>query len=788
MMDYKEKLRQLKERKVWEELLSTSLELYKQNNKDRYIIRMIVLACEKLGKVDDAVPFWEMLAKGENRPEEFSKKLVDYYKKINKKDAWLKWTKRLLLQVLRKKDFDTLEDLWMQLIDAEPIDKTFAFDIVRKIESLEEKDRAFTLLDLLLLSFEEKKPVPKDVLDIAKRMLEIDGADADLRKRLEDFYRTIYSGCGEIENFLEKAGLRRSENVKDAVVLLERLIDFCPNNYVSHRTWGIGKIHSVDLLFNKIFIDFPTHPKHSINLDMAFNILTPMEKDDFPVIKIEKKDYLISLKKENPAHLIKLMLNKDETITQERAKALLKEIVNDDEWSSFIEKVKKGAKSEGFEIKRKGNKYSFTRAHISKRLSIDSIVSIRNYRDRIKALLSISKENLKPEEKEKWVVSVEEMLENNDVALEKKLQLLLVETEVTGDRKRLTDGFEFLLKDVKDKEKLLLINHLSQRRYKRELLQYIGEKDYEFLGKFFLETSDDWLRGHSQKILEKRSSIKDLKIQVLQNPNKNPLCFLYLAEMVMKGKEKPDLIDKPIILFETVLEFMAKKDENQKIRSRAKAVFLKYGFDMYRWALETSSKEEIKVLLDIIKKEVTVNSEDKKVFERLAETKYHSLKEKTTEEFFFVTREAIKKKQSELSHLLKVDIPANSEDIGKAARQGDLSENFDYISAKEKQRRLFDRVNMLKNELAKARPIEEITFVDGKVGIGTCVFLEDIEKREKREILILGPWDSLPHKEVISHTAPLAAKLLGKKVGETFLDTYHKKTYRIVSVEKYLKE
>ncbi|GAJ21891.1 unnamed protein product, partial [marine sediment metagenome] len=82
-MDYKEKLRQLKEKKVWDELLSTSLELYKQNNKDRYIIRMIVLACEKLGKVDDAVPFWEMLAKGENRPEEFSKKLVDYYKKIN---------------------------------------------------------------------------------------------------------------------------------------------------------------------------------------------------------------------------------------------------------------------------------------------------------------------------------------------------------------------------------------------------------------------------------------------------------------------------------------------------------------------------------------------------------------------------------------------------------------------------------------------------------------------------------------------------------------------------------
>ena len=153
-MNYKEKLRELKEKKEWEKLLSTSLELHEKESKDRYIIRMIVLAYERLGREPDAVRFWEILAKGENRPEEFSKRLTIYYKKIGKKELWIKWTKRLLLQVLKKKDFPTTEDLWMQLIEADAIDTTFAFDVTSKIESLGEKERAFTLLDLFLLSFD----------------------------------------------------------------------------------------------------------------------------------------------------------------------------------------------------------------------------------------------------------------------------------------------------------------------------------------------------------------------------------------------------------------------------------------------------------------------------------------------------------------------------------------------------------------------------------------------------------------------------------------------------------
>ena len=789
-MDYKGTLRLFKENEDWKKLLSTSLDLYKQDPKNRYIVRMIVLAYEKLADENDAVPFWEILAKGENKPEEFSKKLVDYYKKNGDNQAWLKWSKRLLSQSLRKKDFDTLEDIWMQLIEKEAIDKLYAFDITDKVESLGDKERAFTLLDFFLLSLEEKKPLHMDVLDIAKRMLDIDDVNSNLRKRLERFYSKIYCDCGEIENFIEKVDIKRSENVKEATNLLERLIKFCPGRYVSHKSWGIGKIDSIDLLFNKIFIDFPVRPQHTINIDLALNILTPLENDDFAVLKIEKRDYLLSLKNENPVQLIKLLLKDQDIIPQDMLKSSLKGIVNDDEWLHFIKQLKKYAQSENIEIQRKGSKYFFKRGSTSKekRVTIGEIESLPDQESKLEQLIKIAEDELKPEEQEKWISCAEEIYESNDTPLQNKFELLFTQTDITGDKKRMKSGFDLLLKNVENKEKLLLINQLSQKQYKKELIQHIGEKDYSFAEQVFLKTPDDWLRAHANKILEENDKLNDLKLMVLQNPHKNPLCFLYLTEMVMKGKEKADLINKPIILFETILEFMSKKDEKHKIRSRAKTIFVKYGFDIFRWALKTSSKEEIKILLDIVKQEITVNSEDKKSFERLAESKHPSLKEKEIDDFFYVTKDAINKKKRELDQLLKVEIPANSEAIGKAASQGDLSENFDYISAKEKQRRLIDRVNILKKELEKARPIEEVAYVEGEIGIGTCVMLEDVEGKEKRELFILGPWDNFQDKEVISHTASLAAELMGKKVGETIFDKYHKKTYRIINVEKYVKK
>lgn len=784
-MNYKEILRNLKEKEKWEELLSSSLKLFDEN-KDKYTLRMIVHAYEHLDNEKDAVPFWQILAKGENEPEKYSRKLIEYFKKTGDKKNQGKWSRKLIFQALKKKDFDTVEDIWIQLVDAENIRIDFALTVAHKLESLEENERAFTLLDIYLLSIENIEPLPQNAIDISKNMLNIDADCLEVRKRLGDYYRRIYKDCTEIDNFLDKVDIRRTKNVKNAIGMLEKLLNFCPGKYVMHKSWGIGKIRSIDILFGKIFVGFQSYPEHPIDLDLAFSILSPLSDDDFNVLKIENRDFLISLKNENPSQLIKLILKQETSISQDRLKTLLSGIVNNKDWTGFIERLKKTLKTQGVKLERKGKHYVFEPLLlkiVDTKTSLDEIESMAHTQDKIDMLLSIMEEKLGSKEMQKWKSLAQKILNDENIDAKTKINLIFAQYELTGDKNEIVKTLDFMLKNTQITDLEILMNKLPKRVYKKEFLQFVSNKNYRFIEKMFLETTDDWLRGYCEKILEKQGKIENLRLKVLEIPNKYPLCFLYLLEKIIKSKEKNKPGVKPIIFFEILLELIVNKDAKQK--ARAKSVFSRYCFDIYRWVLDTASKEEIEIVLDIIKKSEYIDSEDKKAFERLAEIKHPVLMQKPSRDFFYSTKEALKKKKQEFDRLVKVEIPANSEAIGKAARQGDLSENFDYISAKEKQKRLTYRINMLRNELAKARPIEEASYIDGQVGIGTEILALDLESGKRREILILGPWDRHPTKEIISHTAPLASELLGKKIGDTFFDKYHKKTYRIVKVQKH---
>ncbi len=785
-MDYKQALRELKERKDWKELLFSSLEFFKKN-KDRYIVRMIVLAYENLGIEKQVLPFWEILAKGENEPETYSSKLANYYKDTGDESNWIKWSRRLILQSLKKKDFDTVEDIWIQLVETKTIHRDLVSEIADKLELLEEKEKAFTLLDIYLVLMENTEPLTRDIIDISKRMLKIDPKNANLRKRLEGYYKKLYSSCSEIENLLDKVNIRRSEKVEIAIQSLEELLNLCPGNYVMHKNWGIGKIESIDLLFNKVYIDFQNHPKHSVDLNLALTILMPLRDDDFNVLRIKNRAFLLSLKDENPIRLIELMLNTENPISQYRAKSLLAGIVEDEEWSDFIKKLKTYSKSKGIEVKGKGKTSFFSLASIRKqtKLSIEYIESIREAEKRIEPLLSIANQELDRKDKQRWQTLTQNILDDENINVGAKINLAFAKSELSGDKIELNNRLASLLEDIQEDDLETILNKLSKKAYKSELLQFIANDRPSLLKIVFLKNTDNWLRALSERILEKKGEIENLHSKVLKTPNKYPFCFLYLLGKIMKTEEKTRTKCRPIILFETLLELVSDKEAGQKTRSKARSVFSKYAFDIYKWVIDTSSEQEIKILLNIIKKSQYVDSQDKKAFARLAETKHPELREETSEEFLYSTKKSLKEKKQELNHLVKTEIPANSKAIGKAARQGDLSENFDYISAKEKQRRLLDRINVLKQELSRARPIEDLEYIEGRVGIGTQITLVDSENNEIREIIILGPWDRHPHKEVVSHTAPIATQLLGKKRGDFFFDKYSKKTFKIVKVGKY---
>jgi transcription elongation factor GreA len=123
--------------------------------------------------------------------------------------------------------------------------------------------------------------------------------------------------------------------------------------------------------------------------------------------------------------------------------------------------------------------------------------------------------------------------------------------------------------------------------------------------------------------------------------------------------------------------------------------------------------------------------------------------------------------RDELQRLKSVERPAVITAISEARAQGDLSENAEYESAKERQSFIEGRIAELESKLAAAQIIDPATLqADGRVVFGATVALEEIETGEKVIYQIVGEDEADLKLNKISVASPLARALIGKTAGD----------------------
>jgi transcription elongation factor GreA len=151
-----------------------------------------------------------------------------------------------------------------------------------------------------------------------------------------------------------------------------------------------------------------------------------------------------------------------------------------------------------------------------------------------------------------------------------------------------------------------------------------------------------------------------------------------------------------------------------------------------------------------------------------------------------VTRTGYETKQKALRHIIEVEVPNNSRDIGKAMAKGDLRENAEYKAALEKQDMLNNTAAKLQAQLNEARIFDEGEINTDVVSFGTKITLNNLANSAKEEFTILGPWESNPSKNVISYLSPLGVQLCNHKAGDELKFEINEKPfhYRIHSIEK----
>ena len=95
-----------------------------------------------------------------------------------------------------------------------------------------------------------------------------------------------------------------------------------------------------------------------------------------------------------------------------------------------------------------------------------------------------------------------------------------------------------------------------------------------------------------------------------------------------------------------------------------------------------------------------------------------------------MTPGGFKSLDSELKKLKSVERPAIIKAIAEAREHGDLSENAEYHSAREKQSFIEGRIKELEASLSKAEVIDPTT-LSGSIKFGATILLLDDENEKK---------------------------------------------------------
>ena len=126
----------------------------------------------------------------------------------------------------------------------------------------------------------------------------------------------------------------------------------------------------------------------------------------------------------------------------------------------------------------------------------------------------------------------------------------------------------------------------------------------------------------------------------------------------------------------------------------------------------------------------------------------------------------IKKLQDEITQLeyeLTTELPA---EIKRAVALGDLSENAEYHSAKQRQEFVNARLGQLKKRMGELAMVNLANIPRNKVGFGSTIVVFDSTKNEELTYKLVTSEESDVAQGLISTTSPIGRSLVGKELGD----------------------
>lgn len=132
----------------------------------------------------------------------------------------------------------------------------------------------------------------------------------------------------------------------------------------------------------------------------------------------------------------------------------------------------------------------------------------------------------------------------------------------------------------------------------------------------------------------------------------------------------------------------------------------------------------------------------------------------------YLTKEGLEELKKEYEGLTHTRRPELIERVAQARNMGDLSENGEYMAARDELSFIDGRIEEIEEILRQATVISEKVQNGSKkvVQLGSTVVLKREGKKES--FTLVGEWEADPMEKKISHESPLGKALIGKERGE----------------------
>ena len=551
----------------------------------------------------------------------------------------------------------------------------------------------------------------------------------------------------------------------------------------SHRSWGFGRIKSVDTVFARFAIDFPGKPAHPMDLSFAAESLKPVPKDHI----LARKATDLNAVRHLAAHhldLIKIVLNSfGGRATADQIQSVLVPDVMADDWKKWWETAKREMKKDGHFIvplkKTEPVIFQVEETSLQERLLTD-FRAAKGLKARILVVAEILKGMSDIKDKAATANEVIAAL-NPDIASYQRTQPA-VALEAIFSRDELREA----AKAAPGQDEISAAQVWSQDGIKfAPLLEAIPTaKQHRALESFKAANPEKWaeilrftLNYVSAKLAKEIAGIlvsngklaefkETLSKHINQHSASTELLLWFARE---RNEDFVDILGPEV--FRAMLTSMERDQFNEKRSNRLRDYIL----EDQSLIVELTASADIEVVKDLtraLKLSPVFDDMDKRsLLARLV--KAHpavqplvSGEQTRQEATLLVSWSSLERRRLEYQELVEKKIPANSKEIAIARSYGDLRENHEYKAAKEMQKILMRQKEELEAALNRARGTDFSNASTEVAGHGTVVTVTDTVSKQTETFTILGAWDSDPDHGVISYLTPVAMALLNHKVGD----------------------